>query len=525
MGTWEKHMKSPLFKTVKSHQKYNHLPGTFKIGRKDSAWKNLKQYMGKHGKKEFGFMQKTFILPQEVDMLKKAWPRYAKRGTKWIIKPPASARGTGIKVVSRWSEIPKQRPLIVQRYIEKPLLIHGNKFDLRLYVVVTSINPMRIFLHTDGLARFASVQYSDKLDTLSDRCMHLTNYSINKLSANYARNEDFNACQGHKWTLKSLWSYFRQRGINTKRLWGTLRNLVIRTVLSGEYCLNRMFKVNVNSRYCCYELFGFDVLLDENLVPWLLEVNISPSLHSDLPLDLHVKGPLIQAVLNTAMYQVPPKLSDEDEVRILREFNLKGPLTFDRRLYTMCLSAEETKKHNQFTNKSVESREDYLDAILEELTPDDLRCLIVAEDELARSSPLERIFPGPESHVFLKYIEGARYYNRLLDAWETKFGKNRQRGITLLQNECAAGRHLLVPPAALKKDPSVEDIPEENTADSCIDQQNDTTRPTQNDELDKTNQDDQDDSSLRSQSCSQQATEKQNGEVYRGPRPIAVEIK
>lgn len=78
-------------------------------------------------------------------------------------------------------------------------------------------------MHTDGLARFASVKYSEKNETLNDRYMHLTNYSINKLSTNYDKNEDANACKGHKWTIKSLLAYFEEQGINTNLLWGALR--------------------------------------------------------------------------------------------------------------------------------------------------------------------------------------------------------------------------------------------------------------------------------------------------------------
>lgn len=108
-------MKSPGFRVLRSYQKYNHLPGSFKIGRKDSVWRNLKSHMGKHGKKEFGFMQKTYILPQDLASLKTDWPKYSVQNTKWIIKPPASARGTGIKIVNRWTQIPKNMPLIVQK--------------------------------------------------------------------------------------------------------------------------------------------------------------------------------------------------------------------------------------------------------------------------------------------------------------------------------------------------------------------------------------------------------------------------
>ena len=58
-------------------------------------------------------------------------------------------------------------------------------------------------------------------------------------------------------------------------------------------------------RYSCFELFGFDVLLDERLRPWLLEVNISPSLHSACSLDYMVKGPLISHLLTMASFHVP----------------------------------------------------------------------------------------------------------------------------------------------------------------------------------------------------------------------------
>ncbi|KAH8269751.1 hypothetical protein KR018_009821 [Drosophila ironensis] len=455
MAVWEKHMKSPGFRTIRSHQKYNHIPGSFRIGRKDTMWRSIYSNMKKFGKKEFGFMQKSYIMPDDLENLRQVWPKNASKLTKWIVKPPASARGTGIRIVNKWSQFPKDRPLVVQKYIERPLLINDNKFDMRLYVVLTSINPLRIYMYKDGLARFASVKYSSELSNLDERCMHLTNYSINKFSQNYAKNEDFNACQGHKWTLQSLWSCLENRGVNTKRLWATLRNLVIKGIVSGESGLNRMYRQNVNFRYNCFELFGFDVLLDENLVPWLLEINISPSLHSELPLDLHVKGPLIQSVLNTALYQVPPKLNERQQIEILEELHLTGPLCHDKRIFTTCLTAEEVRKHNQFTNRSIEFREEYVDTILDNLLPDDVRCLIVAEDELARCQPLERIFPTSGTHTYLRYIENARYYNRLLDAWETKYAKNRDMGIALLSRYCRDKYHLQVSDAAMEKEPNV----------------------------------------------------------------------
>ncbi|CAH2054752.1 unnamed protein product, partial [Iphiclides podalirius] len=447
IGIWGKHMKSLMFRAIKDGQKMNHFPGTFQIGRKDRLWRNLQKLVAKYGASEFGIMPRTYVLPQDLKMLKHDWEKHAANNERWIIKPPASARGTGIKVVSRWTQIPKKRPVVVQRYVTKPYLINGNKFDLRLYVLVTSVHPLRIYLYKDGLARFASVKYNDELSSLNDRYMHLTNYSINRLSKNYTPNEDFAACEGHKWTLQTLFHYLKtERGVDTDSLWESLKDLVIKTIISGEASISSLTKANITSRYNCYELFGIDVLLDESLKPWLLEVNISPSLHSASPLDIHVKGPLVTTVLNIAQFQVPSKTNLE--LLSKEKPNKLAGLPYDSRLYTVYLSKEERDKHIIYTN--IEDRDVYLRDILSTLTPDDVRHLIQAEDELTQTGDMERVFPTHETHKYLGFLAGPRYYNRLFDAWEARYSAHREPGIELLRKLCGIGYHLEAPAVPLQ---------------------------------------------------------------------------
>lgn len=64
------------------------------------------------------------------------------------------------------------------------------KFDLRIYVAITSINPLRIYMYDDGLARFATNPYSYDLSSKEDLYAHLTNYSLNKYSENFVPNDD-----------------------------------------------------------------------------------------------------------------------------------------------------------------------------------------------------------------------------------------------------------------------------------------------------------------------------------------------
>lgn len=74
------------------------------------------------------------------------------------MKPEGASQGKGIHLVRTWEEIDSvdEQKCVVQKYLKKPLLIDGLKFDLRLYVLVTSMDPLRVFLHHDGFIRFCT---------------------------------------------------------------------------------------------------------------------------------------------------------------------------------------------------------------------------------------------------------------------------------------------------------------------------------------------------------------------------------
>ncbi|KAK9887917.1 hypothetical protein WA026_000220 [Henosepilachna vigintioctopunctata] len=424
VGTWGKHMKSPMFKTLKDSQKFNHFPGTFQLGRKDRLWRNFQRMINAFGHKEFGFLPHTYVLPHELKLLKYNWENKNSGGEWWIIKPPASARGVGIKVINKWAQLPKKTSLVVQKYITNPYLINGSKFDLRLYVLVTSFNPLRVYLYTEGLVRFASVKYSTNAKDIKEKYMHLTNYSINKLSSNYTANEDAYSAQGHKWTITKLLEYLSMGGVDTVTLWKNLEMLVLKTMIACEPPITDLCTDNLSTRYNCYELFGIDVLLDSKLKPWLLEVNISPSLHSASPLDEHVKGPMVQTLFNLAQFHFPSRLAN---------FVKPNFKCYEPKLYGTHLTMRETSKHNKF--RCYERRDDYLESILQNLTGDDVRHLLQAEDELRVKDKFKRIFPTASTHKLLHFME-PRYYNRLFDAWEAKYENNREQGIQRLQALC-----------------------------------------------------------------------------------------
>lgn len=437
LGCWGHHMKSSSFRSLRGHQKLNHFPGSFQIGRKDRLWRNLSRMQNCFGKKEFSFFPQSFILPQDAKLLRKAWESSSRQ--KWIVKPPASARGIGIQVIHKWSQLPKRRPLLVQRYLHKPYLISGSKFDLRIYVYVTCYDPLRIYLFSDGLVRFASCKYSPSMKSLGNKFMHLTNYSVNKKNAEYQANADETACQGHKWALKALWNYLSQKGVNSDAIWEKIKDVVVKTIISSEPYVTSLLKMYVRRPYSCHELFGFDIMLDENLKPWVLEVNISPSLHSNSPLDISIKGQMIRDLLNLAGFVLP---NAEDISSSSCSSSSTSLPTSPRNKCQMApeqITAQKLKKAYYLTQKIPD--QDFYASVLDVLTPDDVRVLVEMEDEFSRRGQFERIFPSRISSRYLRFFEQPRYFNILTTQWEQKYHGNKLKGVDLLRSWCYKGFH------------------------------------------------------------------------------------
>lgn len=87
-------------------------------------------------------------------------------------------------------KVSKSEESIVSLYLDKPLLINNKKFDMRMYVVVTSFNPLRVYFYHEGLARFATEEYSNDPKVLKNKFVHLTNFSINKRNIKFVRNDN-----------------------------------------------------------------------------------------------------------------------------------------------------------------------------------------------------------------------------------------------------------------------------------------------------------------------------------------------
>ncbi|CAJ1451403.1 unnamed protein product [Effrenium voratum] len=179
--------------------------------------------------------------------------------------------------------------LVVQNFLTKPLLIDGYKWDMRVYVLLTSVSPLTVYLFTDGLARFCTDLYEvPGEENLDVREMHLTNFSINWESGAFEDTED--AGTGSKRSLRTVLESLD----DGRAIWQQIATCVKKTLLAiapkMQDNYDRYFgRSREGGASACFELLGFDFILTEDRRLYLLEVNSAPSLSTPTCLDEEIK--------------------------------------------------------------------------------------------------------------------------------------------------------------------------------------------------------------------------------------------
>ncbi|XP_061589292.1 tubulin polyglutamylase TTLL11 [Cololabis saira] len=237
---------------------------------------------------EYNFYPRSWILPEEyqefstqVCMVKKD----ATVNPTFIVKPDGGSQGNGIYLIRDLSDLKlivgsQAKRAVVQEYIQTPLLIDKLKFDIRLYVLIKSLEPLEIYIAKEGLARFCTEAYQEPSQkNLSHVFMHLTNYSLNVHSGNFVHSDSQNT--GSKRTLSSVLFRLAAKGVDIKRVWSDIIALVIKTVIAVVPELTVHYQADIppgKPGPTCFQILGFDILLMKNLKPMLLEVNSNPSM-------------------------------------------------------------------------------------------------------------------------------------------------------------------------------------------------------------------------------------------------------
>jgi tubulin polyglutamylase TTLL6/13 len=283
-------------------QFYNHFPGTWALARKVDLARNIER-LSRILPDVFTFHPKSFIVPAQTTELQSYMTSARSRRT-FIVKPDRGSLGKGISLIrdpaaiDDWTEM-----AVAQQYIA-PRLIDGLKFDLRIYALVTSVEPLRIYLHDEGMARFCTHPYQKPVGSnLTLSYAHLTNYSLNKHNPNFqepSEAEPENADHGHKRSLTSVFRTLSQQGLDIDNLKTEIEDIVRLAIISIQPLLATNYRTAIpwhDGKSRCFEVLGFDILIDKHGRPWLLEVNWAPSLATGSPFDTSLKTSVVKSAL------------------------------------------------------------------------------------------------------------------------------------------------------------------------------------------------------------------------------------
>jgi len=268
--------KAEIFDRLRPGQSVNHIPGNNGLTIKSRLAETLGAMRARvelengedsdHARR-CGFFPDTFAMPQAYHAFQGT--AHANPDARWILKPKNSARGQDISLVRDPAAVPCDKKWMVQRYLDNALLMNGHKHVLRLYVLITSADPLRAYLYHEGFAKLASEPYD--LDKPFNVFSHLTNPDINATNARAAAPVVFLPFARYR-------EWLRDQGHDDAVLFERLRDLVALTMISvREHMRTRLSKTGGDTSRC-YELIGLDCLVDAELQPWILECNLSPSL-------------------------------------------------------------------------------------------------------------------------------------------------------------------------------------------------------------------------------------------------------
>ncbi|XP_041442971.1 tubulin monoglycylase TTLL3-like isoform X4 [Xenopus laevis] len=211
----------------------------------------------------------------------------------WISKPRALSRGRGIRCRNDLKDICSLGwKWVVQKYIERPLLVYGTKFDLRQHFLITDWHPLTIWFYKHSFLRFSSQPFTlERLDT----AIHVCNNSIQRKLKN-APNRHPNLPEENMWHSDEFKEYLCT--IGKEQVWDSI---IIPGMKKALIHSMKATRENVKYKKNSYDLFGSDFLFGENFQPWLLEIQYKPDITKDTPVMKKIVPPMVEDILRVVI--------------------------------------------------------------------------------------------------------------------------------------------------------------------------------------------------------------------------------
>ncbi len=262
-----------VFANIRPGATINHIPGNNSLTVKSMLYATLSGALARapteQARAMLDFFPHSYLMPGDYHTLQReAFDNPQKR---WIIKPKRLSRGRGIRVLEDAGEVPFGEDWLVQDYLDRPHLLDGRKYVLRLYLLIASIEPLRVYLYRDGFVKLASEPYST--GDFDNLFAHLTNPDVNATNDKVASPVVFRSFDEYRGWLATL-------GADADALFARVREIAIISAIAAREQMRARTNKSGAPASACYELIGLDCMVDADLKPWLLECNLSPSLET-----------------------------------------------------------------------------------------------------------------------------------------------------------------------------------------------------------------------------------------------------
>ena len=170
----------------------------------------------------------------------------------------------GVESKNTTDYIYQSNKIIIQKYIEKPFLYKGRKCDIRIWVLIT--HTMKVYIFKEGHLKASSLNYNNND---FDSFIHITNYSLQKYNKLFSKFE-----KGNEISFQTFQNFINENNyINFREeIFPKIIEIVKHSVLSVRN------KININNLNYCFEIFGYDFMMDEDKNVYLIEINTNPGL-------------------------------------------------------------------------------------------------------------------------------------------------------------------------------------------------------------------------------------------------------
>ena len=259
------------FASLGPEQRVNHFPGYRALGHKGDLHRNLAAARSWTGNEFYDFHPRSFSLPHDHGRWRAL--AHAEPERLWLLKPPRGGGGLDIAFVRDPEEVPRDSDLVIQEYLDRPHLLDGHKYILRLWLLITSLDPLVCYMHDRGFLKVASRPYSTDPDSLAEPGVHVTNVAW---GASYS-------------DLRAYRARLRADGLDDELLMSRIRDALIQSVIASREQALVDSRPESQSLDRCFEILGPDILVDEDLKPWVLELNLFPDLGTPSECDEDVR--------------------------------------------------------------------------------------------------------------------------------------------------------------------------------------------------------------------------------------------